>query len=202
MGIDGQGLLVFVRGIFPAIAFQEHIAKEPMPPGGLRIETSAAIGETRCEIKVLMSNSEQSLSLVWVQLGNFAVLLSSALKILLGQVIERHCLMRISARWIEFQCLFKVRRSFVGRAKFDVIHPDDDVEVRQIWAFSKSMGQVTGSRVVVEEALIGKAKVDLRLEQARIQCEDLLEFHGCADKISLSESYLPRAKRDFDLLLC
>ena len=56
-------------------------------------------------------------------------------------------------------------------------------------------------RVIVEEALVCEAQVDLRLDQVWVQGENLLELFGGAEKIALSESCLTRAKRYFDVLL-
>ena len=76
----GEGLLVFLCSIFPAIAFREHVAKESMPPRGVWIETSAPIGQTRRQIQVLVSNFEQGLGLVGIEVGDFAVLLQPRLE--------------------------------------------------------------------------------------------------------------------------
>ena len=40
------------------------------------------------------------------------------------------------------------------------------------------MGQITGCRVIVEEALVSETQVDLRLDQAWVQGENLFEFFG------------------------
>ena len=44
------------------------------------------------------------------------------------------------------------------------------------------MGQITDCRVIVEEALVCEAQVDLRLDQAWVQGENLLELFGGADE--------------------
>ena len=63
------------------------------------------------------------------------------------------------------------------------------------------MGQIMDRRVIVEEALVCEAQVDLRLDQAWVQGQNLLELLSGAEKIALSESCLTRAKRCFDVLL-
>ena len=95
----------------------------------------------------------------------------------------------------------EVGSGFFRRAEFKVIHPHNDIEASQVWPFAESMGQITDCRVIVEEALVSEAQVDLRLDQAWVQGENLLEFFGRAEKIALSESCLAGAKRYFDVLL-
>src|SRR5947209_15325988 len=89
----GESLLVFLCSIFPAVALEEHIAKESMAPRGLWIQTSAPIRQTRRQIQVLVPNLEQGLGLVGIKLSDLTILLNRALKVLLGQVIEAHRLM-------------------------------------------------------------------------------------------------------------
>jgi len=91
----GERFLVFLCGIFPAVALEQHIAEKSVSPRGIRIQTGASIGQPRRQIQVLMSDFEQGLGLVGVEVSDLTVLLSCALKVLLSQVIQGHGIMRI-----------------------------------------------------------------------------------------------------------
>ena len=71
----------------------------------------------------------------------------------------------------------------------------------QVRSFDEGRGQIMHCRVILEEALVGEAQVDLRLDRAWIQGKNLLELFGGAEKIALSESCPDPRKRCFDVLL-
>jgi hypothetical protein len=63
------------------------------------------------------------------------------------------------------------------------------------------MGETPSCCVIVKEALIRKAEVNLRLNQAWVQGENFFELCGRTKKITVFESRLAGAKQCFDILL-
>jgi hypothetical protein len=72
--------------------------------------------------------------------------------------------MRVPVGRVELQCTLEERAGLFGRAKFEVIHSDNDVKAKQVRPLAQSLIQMADRQVVLEEALVSKAKVDLSLE--------------------------------------
>ena len=96
--------------------------------------------------------------------------------------------------------MFKKGSGLFGRAKFEIVHPRDDIETEQVWPFAQSTGQVAGRCFIVEETLVSQPQVDLGLDETRVQGQNLFEVFDCAGEIAALESRLARAKRRFYIL--
>src|SRR5579864_4232730 len=130
--LDAECFAVLLRSVFPAVALEEYVAKETMPPGRLAIQTSAPISQTSRQVQVFVPEFEPGLGLIGIEVGDLTELDSRASKVFLTQVIQSRGLMRIAVGRVELQCALEERAGLFWRAKFEVIHSDNDVEAKKV----------------------------------------------------------------------